>query len=106
MSTERDHIIEEQRRLKAEYGKLFDELLAILFRHDPMGINFEDNTDEYSPEVRTILPRLRECKSVEDTCRVIHEEFARWFSGDAGPAERYAPIAADVWALWQQSRIA
>jgi hypothetical protein len=103
MSQERDRIIEEQRHLKAEYGQLFDELLALFFRYDPMGINFEENTDEYSPEVRTILPRLHECKSESEVCLLIHEEFNRWFSGDAGPMERYAPIAAEVWQAWQHS---
>ena len=55
----REQILEERRQLKAEYGALFDSITALLFRHDPIGINFEDNVDEYEPETGTILPRLR-----------------------------------------------
>jgi hypothetical protein len=56
----------ETRRLKAEYGDLFDSMADILFRHDPIGLNFEDNLDEYDSEARTILPRLKDCHSAQD----------------------------------------
>jgi hypothetical protein len=97
----REELLEVQRRLKAQYGQLVDELLADFFQYDPMGISFEENTDEYSPEVRTILPRLRECESADDARRIIHEEFNRWFGGDAGPEARYAAIASQAWQRWQ-----
>ena len=97
----------ENRRLKAEYGELFDAVAEILFRHDPVGINFEDNTDEYYPETRTILPRLKSCASSQDVVTVIHEEFTQWFDEDtAGPRERYVDIGDEVWNLWRKSRIA
>jgi hypothetical protein len=79
MSETREEIFEERRKLKLEYGDLFDSIVALLFRNDPIGINFEDNTDEYDPEARTILPRLPTCKSSADVLRVVHEEFTRWF---------------------------
>jgi hypothetical protein len=83
------------------YGDLFDATEQLLFRHDPIGINFDDNTDEYDPEVETILPRLNDCRSPEDVLRVAHEEFVRWFEKDtAGPPERYERIAADLWQMW------
>ena len=97
----------EHRRLRAEYGALFDEVVAILFRHDPIGINYENNTDEYEPEARTILPRLKTCNSAEDVLTVVHEEFQQWFAPKiAGPREKYSTIANDVWALWRKSSIA
>src|SRR5215212_2767978 len=106
MST-REEIEAEKRRLKAEYGGLFDSVAEILFRHDPAGINFEDNTDEYEPEARTILPRLRNCHSADDVLAVVHEEFQRWFDPEiAGPRENYSTIANDVWAVWQKSSLA
>ena len=46
-------------------------------RHDPVGINFESNTDEYEPEVGTILPQLRSCKSADDVRRMVDREFVR-----------------------------
>lgn len=101
MPRTREKILEERRMLKAEYGELFDTVAALLFRHDPVGINFEINPDEYQAEAGTILPRLRGCQSEEEVRQLIHEEFVRWFDADtAGPEERYAKIASEVWQLW------
>src|SRR5215469_6876095 len=101
MNRIREQILEERRQLKAQYGELFDAVSAVLFRHDPIGIAFDnENTDEYDPETGTILPRLRNCKSVSDVQRVVHEEFVRWFDvGNTGPEERYALIASEIWEL-------
>ena|ERR1041385_9286909 len=97
----REQILEERRRLKAEYGQLYDAAAALLFRHDPIAINYETNSDEYEPEVRTILPRLHTCHSDFDVTRVVHEEFVRWFSTeDAGSIERYEQIGKELWELW------
>lgn len=102
MASTRNEILEQRRRLKAEYVKLFDSVAALLYRHDPVGINFEDNADEYEPEARTILPRLNNCHSPDDVLQVVHAEFVRWFdSATAGPPEHYKKIASEVWQLWQ-----
>ena len=61
MASTRDEILENRRRLRAEYAELFDSIAALLYRHDPMKINFEVNTDEYETEAETILPKLRSC---------------------------------------------
>jgi hypothetical protein len=70
---------EERKRLSPTYKQLLNEVSAILFRHDPIGINFEDNIDEYDSEAGTILPRLRSGLSAEETTTIVHEEFVRWF---------------------------
>ncbi len=102
-SLTRAEIVEERRRLRAEYHELYDDVAALLFRHDPVSINFQTNVDEYEPEVGTILPRLRSCRSAEDVRRVVCEEFARWFDADiARPSERYTKIAAEIWERWQR----
>ena len=102
MASTRNEILEQRRRLKAEYGELFDSVAALLYRHDPVGINFEDNADEYEPEARTILPRLNNCHSPNDVLQVVHSEFVRWFdSATAGPQGHYKEIASEVWQLWQ-----
>lgn len=90
------------RRIEAElrrvYGPAYTRLSDISFHEDPIGINFEDNTDEYEPEVGTILPRLHDVHSVEDVRRVIHEEFVKWFElSTAGPQEKYQVVAERVW---------
>ena len=105
MSQTGEEIREERRRLRAEYAGLFDQVESLLFRHDSVGINFETNTDEYPPEVGTILPRLRSCASAEEVCRVVHEEFVRWFGAEtAGSREHYSNISTEIWHLWQRFR--
>ncbi len=106
MPRTREKILKERRQLRAEYGELFDSVAALLFRHDPIGIAFEnENTGEYEPEAGTILPRLRTCDSTPDALRIVHEEFVRWFeAANAGPEERYAGIASEIWRLWQSHR--
>jgi hypothetical protein len=105
MPRTREDILKERRQLKAKYGELFDSTAALLFLHDPVGINFEVNPDEYQAEARSILPRLHGCQSADDVCRVVHEEFVRWFgAATAGPPERYTQIASEIWQLWEVSR--
>jgi len=105
MPRTREQILEERRLLKAEYGELFDSITALLFRHDPIGINFDVNPDEYEPETGTILPRLRTCESSDDVLRAVHEEFSRWFGSEtAGSAERCVQIADETWQLWRTRR--
>lgn len=103
MPRNHEQILEERRRLKAEYGELFDAISALLFRVDPIGISFEsENLDEYDLETGTILPRLKACKSADDVLRVVHEEFVRWFDANtAGHRNAYAQLAEQIWQLWQ-----
>ena len=97
--TDIEKIQAKRRALRREYGELYDRVSRLLFSWDPIGINFEDNTDEYEPEVDTILPRLRACGGAEDVQLVVYEEFCRWFTvEDAGPLERYEQIGGDIWA--------
>jgi hypothetical protein len=102
MDKTREQIREERRQLKAQYGELFDAIAGLLFRADPIGINFGHNTDEYEPEAGTILPRLKTCESADDVLRVVHEEFVRWFANSAGSPDRSRQVAFEIWDLWEQ----
>ncbi len=103
MPTRREEIIAERMRLKTEFGELFHEVAALLFRHDPIRIKLENNTDEYEPETGTILPKLRSCSSADDVRKVVHREFCRWFNADiAGPEHHYDKIATEIWELWRR----
>lgn len=95
---DREAIRRERVALKCAYRRAYALLGEILFREDPIGINFEVNTDEYEPEVGTILPRLHEACSVDGVRRIVHEEFVKWFGpAIAGPPERYQVVAESVW---------
>ena len=94
---------EERKRLSSSYKLLLNEISAILFRHDPIGINFRDNTDEYDPEAGTILPRLRPDLSAEEATAIVHEEFVRWFEPETtGWQERYSAIGAEILTAYQK----
>lgn len=96
---------EKRKAVRHEYPALFDALSKLLFEADPIGINFETNTDEYEPEVGTIIPRLKQAQSEFDVGRIIHEEFCKWFDVEmAGPIEAYSGIASELWAEWQRYR--
>jgi hypothetical protein len=101
----RENNREERDRVKEHYRQLYIETSALLYRHDPIGINFEINPDEYEPEVGTILPRLDGCRSVEDVQRVVYEEFRRWFASSAGSYEKYSEVASELWEVWKRHSV-
>jgi hypothetical protein len=95
-----------RRRRKGEYKVLFETTSAIMLKHNPIGLDFETNIDEYDPEARTVIPRLRDCASSGDVERVLHEEFCAWFTPElAGPAEAYRAMAEELWRFWSSSPI-
>ena len=75
---------------------------ALLYRHDPIGINFGDNPGEYDPEAETIIARLHRAQSVGDVRTLVHEQFVHWFGDDpAGDPDRYDGVAQEIWTAWQ-----
>jgi hypothetical protein len=97
---------DNRKALTGVYKQLLEEISAILFRHDPIGINFEENTDEYEQEAGTILTRLRADMTAEEATAMVHAEFVQWFSrADAGPEGRYASIAAEILAAYRQHEL-
>ena len=91
----------ERDAIKQEHGTLFASISAALFEADPVGINFDDNTDEYDAETGTIIPRLGSARSAEDVQVIVYEEFCRWFDPvSAGPREKYSAVSAKIWGLW------
>jgi hypothetical protein len=94
----RERVRQERKALKEQHGAFFARVSELMFTHDPIGINFTDNTDEYDAEAGTVIPRLAACRNVEDVAKVLHEEFYQWFDPEtAGPLSIYLPLAQDVW---------
>ena len=88
---------------KNRYKELYSTVEAILFNHDPIRINVGFNSDEYDPEVGTILPRLKNANSEGDVVDINHEEFVRWFGPKiVGEKEQlvYKKMASEVWKAW------
>jgi hypothetical protein len=102
---ELESLRQRRRRMKEEYGALYGNVEALLFRHDPVGINYEENKDEYELETSLLLPRLRNCGSSADVTRMIHQVFMECFSPvSAGPEQHYESIGAEIWQLWLKYR--
>lgn len=96
---------EELRHLRRSYPRRYGELLALLTRHDPIGLIGRGGPDqEYGLEATTILPRLGEAGSVEDFQLIVHGEFVRWFSGEiAEPRSYYKGVAREAWEKIRKS---
>ena len=93
-----DDLHAARRALTKAYSTAFGRLSQILFEEDPIGINFEDNTDEYDPEARTILPGLRHCRTIDEIQSLLYLAFVRWFDAEiAGPPARYRRAAERIW---------
>jgi len=90
----------KRKKIKKENLIFFNRVAEILLKHDPMGIDYEVNPDEYEPEAGTIIPRLSECSGQLDARKMIHEEFVRWFYDDTGSEAEYTDVAKEIWDAW------
>ena len=88
-----------------KYKEFCEAVSAIIFKHDPMQINFEFNTDEYDPEAETIVPRIETCSNETELSSVLHEEFSHWFGSEiSGSPNDYHALAQEIWSLAIASR--
>lgn len=91
------------KEIRQQQPEIFKAVSDILFKHDPIGINFETNTDEYDPEAGTVISRLPLANNEVDVLDILHQEFVVWFGVDtAGDRDRYVGIANDIWKLWRE----
>jgi hypothetical protein len=107
---------QERNDLRQQYPIMYDAVMEVLFRHDPMRIKepfrragledvFEVPMDEYEPETQTILPRLEEAHSALELRKIVHEEFIRWFDPHlAKEEENYTQVAEAIWSLYLRNR--
>ncbi len=81
--------------------ELFAAVSAAMFKHDPAGINFGTNADEYECEAATVIPRLAGCQSSDEVLDVLAEELNRWFTQKWEGERRGAlrPLADELLAL-------
>ncbi|MBI2934088.1 MAG: hypothetical protein HYY29_00805, partial [Chloroflexi bacterium] len=96
---------DQKRKLECEYGRLYDEIVRILYRHDPIGIGMATDgpPNEYEPEAGSIIPRLKGVSTVAELSAILREEFIWWFDQDlAGPMETYVPIAEEILAAMRK----
>lgn len=92
--------------LRTRYPELFRQASELLYRIDPMGINFGTNTDEYEPEVGTILPRLVRAPDPASARQVVHEEFEHWFGNVEAARPALDEAAEELWTLVRATGLA
>lgn len=91
------------KEIKHQQPEFFKAVSDLMFKHDPIEINFETNTDEYDPEAGTVISRLPTANNEDDVLDIIHQEFVVWFGEDtAGNRNRYVGLASEIWALWRE----
>ncbi len=100
-------VLEQQRKreaVRAEFGQFFDDLVALFYRCDPMGLAaIEAPADEYAPEVGTVLPRLHSADGVEQVRTILQAEFLTWFDSEPTPAA-LDRLAGELWSAWAAHR--
>ena len=85
------------------YPSLYEQVLAILVAADPIGIcDGGERRAAYTPEVNTILPRLKEAQSADDLIRIVREELIVWFGATAVRQDGSKGIGRTLWDLIQQ----
>jgi hypothetical protein len=67
-----------RKRYQAQYRALYDQLLEIMFRLDPIGVH-QDNAEKFVPEAISILTRLRDARTADDVEQIVLEELRRWY---------------------------
>lgn len=109
---------EHRRKMKKQYGSLFNQIAEILNQHDPAYLTRHGAPpDEYEGETSRILPRLKNAKSVSEVRRIIYDVFDQSFNygyaasdlskkikicdDEAGNETDYQLIAEEVWTVWQ-----
>lgn len=97
----------ERERLKEVYLPVHRWVRDVFARHDPLGlIAVGAPSDEYEEQADLLLPCLLELHQSDEVSeaeilRRVHQVFGKWFgAGTAGPAERYASSAAEIYAEW------
>jgi len=95
---------EARKQACRQYDKLRTDFSAIMFRHDPVGINYDVNPDEYDLEAERIVPQLRTLATEKELLYVVRNVVREMFGSISGTPEQYEAMTHDLWQRWQQER--
>lgn len=86
-----------------DHPKEFIDINLVLFKYDPIGLNFDTNFDEYEGEARRILERYKEAKDEEQLAAIIKQVFIEQFDEKLASryitTEAYLSMAKEIWAI-------
>lgn len=85
--------------MNIRYQNLVAAVERAINEADPIGLLAGGApSDEYAPEIGTIIPLLANAHRPDDVAGVLHGEFLRWFGeGTAGPRQAYGAPARQIW---------
>jgi hypothetical protein len=86
------------RRIK-ERGPIFNSICEILFQCDPVGLNFDENIDEYEGEAILIEKELNKIKNINDLSEIINSIFTQQFTEKIGSENKYKQVVNEIWNL-------
>lgn len=95
----------DKERAWPRHGRLFDQMVEILFRHHPTGTPFEYNPGEYEPKASTILPHLDDVSlqyEALDTRQRVRRMDLRQQRG--GAKTGHEELDAEVWTVRQRHK--
>jgi len=73
-----------ERRARDRYDLLVADVTRAINDADPKSLlEIGAPSDEYSPEVGTIVPRVAKATGPAEVRMILYEEFERWFPGMA-----------------------
>jgi hypothetical protein len=99
--------------LRREYGRIYNDAISILSRHDPSIAEFGRVTeDEYLAGARALMPRLARAASETAVRRALEEEFSRLYGRDvaverdAAESETWNLMGSEIWEAVRRERLA
>ncbi len=95
---------ERQRETMPIYGQLFDDVLDIFYRYDPIiGWLDPSGAEWYVSVTYLILDRLPDARSAEDVRIIALDEFRkRWKTTFHEEGQRFNEIGVLIWEAWQR----
>ncbi len=92
---------------KEKLKKFTESVSEILYYYDPVGLSkLGVPDDEYDPEARTIIGRLKDVTDIRSLRWIVYEVFKDFFDKDTilpSSNKCYRYIAEEIWEVWQEA---
>jgi hypothetical protein len=85
------------------YAKNLDDYRLVFNQVDPMGISFDDNSNEYDPEINELLQLAPDFNETETLKLVLSNIFSRYFKGVMVPQDRISLLAERLSQVFGES---
>lgn len=81
-----------------------NELRKIFNKHDPIGIYFTDNFDEYDPEIERIVAQFRNDKTLQDFLTDVYDTLVFMFDKQiVGAKSKYKKLTKEIYEVLKKA---